>query len=163
MTLERKTGLKRGAPLKANPKKTQEWQDRSRTKKKTQGAAPKRTEMKRRKSPKVKAYEAEFETMRVPIGARSGGMCEAQLPLVCMGRAPIDEDGRAFNIHHRQARPVGPNTMENLLHLCGSGTTGCHGWIEGNVTKAREMGLLIKKSSPPPSTPWVRSRKVTRG
>jgi len=32
----------------------------------------------------------------------------------------------------------------NLIALCGSGTTGCHGWVESNRTKAREMGLLIQ-------------------
>lgn len=155
--------MKRGKPLKADPKKQREWQQRSRTNMKSKGDAPKRTQMKRKKSPKVVAYEAEMEAMRVPIALRSGGMCEAQLPIVCMGRAPVDEEGRALNIHHRQARPVGPNTLANLIHLCGSGTTGCHGWIEHNPHKARDMGLLIKKSSPPPEQPWIRLRRVARG
>ena len=33
----------------------------------------------------------------------------------------------------------------NLIALCGSGVTGCHGWVESNRDKAREMGYLIMK------------------
>jgi len=55
------------------------------------------------------------------------------------------------SVHHRRPRMMGGSKNEllhlpaNLIALCGSGTTGCHGWVESNRTKAREMGLLIQK------------------
>lgn len=33
----------------------------------------------------------------------------------------------------------------NLIALCGSGTTGCHGWVESNRLEARTFGYLIQK------------------
>ena len=33
----------------------------------------------------------------------------------------------------------------NLIVLCGTGTSGCHGWVESNREKARELGYLIQK------------------
>ena len=33
----------------------------------------------------------------------------------------------------------------NLIALCGSGTTGCHGWVESNRAEARQLGYLIQK------------------
>jgi hypothetical protein len=33
----------------------------------------------------------------------------------------------------------------NLIVLCGTGTSGCHGWVESNRDKARELGYLIQK------------------
>ena len=33
----------------------------------------------------------------------------------------------------------------NLIVLCGTGTSGCHGWVESNRAKARELGYLIQK------------------
>jgi hypothetical protein len=37
--------------------------------------------------------------------------------------------------------------------LCGSGTTGCHGWAESHVTDARAVGLDVPGS-------FVRGRYV---
>jgi hypothetical protein len=33
----------------------------------------------------------------------------------------------------------------NLIALCGTGISGCHGWVESNRAKARELGYLIQK------------------
>jgi hypothetical protein len=33
----------------------------------------------------------------------------------------------------------------NLIVLCGTGTSGCHGWVEANRSEARKLGLLIQK------------------
>lgn len=33
----------------------------------------------------------------------------------------------------------------NLIALCGSGTSGCHGWVESNRSEARTFGYLIQK------------------
>jgi hypothetical protein len=37
------------------------------------------------------------------------------------------------------------NQPANLLALCGSGTTGCHGWVESNREQAYELGLLVRR------------------
>lgn len=60
-----------------------------------------------------------------------------------------------ISIHHRKPRGMGGtkkkeiNDPSNLLLLCGSGTTGCHGWIESNREQAYEMGLLVRQSDNP--------------
>lgn len=60
-----------------------------------------------------------------------------------------------ISIHHRKPRGMGGtkkkeiNDPSNLLLLCGSGTTGCHGWIESHREQAYEMGLLVKQSDNP--------------
>jgi hypothetical protein len=51
---------------------------------------------------------------------------------------------RAASWHHRLARGRGgPDDAYNCIPLCGSGTTGCHGWVEHNRAAAREAFLLI--------------------
>ncbi|MFI0469270.1 HNH endonuclease [Saccharopolyspora sp. 5N102] len=53
------------------------------------------------------------------------------------------------NIHHRRPRGAGgskdpaTNTPSNLLLLCGSGTTGCHGWVESYRIIAYRHGWLL--------------------
>ena len=53
------------------------------------------------------------------------------------------------SVHHRKPRGMGGtsdlrcNDIRNLVLLCGTGTTGCHGWVESNRASAREDGWLI--------------------
>lgn len=50
----------------------------------------------------------------------------------------------------------GTNLPSNLLTLCGSGTTGCHGWVESNRTEAMAAGLLVSKYADPVDAPvWT--------
>lgn len=62
------------------------------------------------------------------------------------------ERGVAWSIHHRRPRGAGGtslawvNAAANLIVLCGSGTTGCHGWIESNREVAKEAGWLISQN-----------------
>ena len=59
--------------------------------------------------------------------------------------------GVPMSVHHRRPRMMGGSKNEmlhepaNLIVLCGSGTSGCHGWVESNRAKARELGYLIQK------------------
>lgn len=54
-----------------------------------------------------------------------------------------------WSAHHRKARGRGGSSdplrggIANCLILCGTGTTGCHGWVERNRDRAIELGLLI--------------------
>lgn len=57
---------------------------------------------------------------------------------------------------HRVARGMGGsraawiNQPANLVTLCGSGTTGCHGHVEHHPAEAREAGLAVSRNGPPP-------------
>ncbi len=54
------------------------------------------------------------------------------------------------SIHHRKARGMGgttnplSNDPRNLIRLCGTGTTGCHGQLESRRRDALEAGWLIR-------------------
>ena len=45
------------------------------------------------------------------------------------------------------------DSAENLMNLCGSGTQGCHGWIEGHREEAMEQGWLVRRGMEPEEVP----------
>lgn len=65
----------------------------------------------------------------------------------------------AMSIHHRRPRGMGgtkrteTNFTSNLMALCGTGTTGCHGWIENNRQEAYEKGWLVSQRDEPTQVP----------
>lgn len=67
-----------------------------------------------------------------------------------------DDSGRA-SLHHRRARGAGGDKlgvsarMSNLVVLCGSGTTGCHGLIEGNRAESEEDGWIVRRGVTDPA------------
>jgi len=78
---------------------------------------------------------------RSVVAARSLGRCE-----LCGAQG----DG----VHHRLKRSAGGTwSPANLLRLCGSGTTGCHGRIEGNPADAVSLGLWLLRGEDPEATP----------
>lgn len=69
--------------------------------------------------------------------------------------------------HHRQLRrtadPQWRNSPENIIELCGSGTTGCHGWVHQHVAEAERLGLIVPIGLDPIDVPvldwegrWIR-------
>lgn len=79
---------------------------------------------------------------------RSGGRCEC-----CGGQAGWS----GWSRHHRQPRGMGGTKrdvhgLDNLLLICGSGTTGCHGHIERNREWAYETGFLVRRPFEPEHT-----------
>ncbi|MFF0864216.1 HNH endonuclease [Nonomuraea sp. NPDC003560] len=73
-----------------------------------------------------------------------------QVCVRCGLQVPRDED----SIHHRIPRGRGgENTAENLLLLCGSGTTGCHGWVESHRAEAYNAGYLVHTGIDPLDVP----------
>ena len=78
-----------------------------------------------------------------------------------MGWPLCERCGRApgTNAHHRRPRGAGgtkrpdTNLPSNLLWLCGSGTTGCHGWVESHREEAYEHGWLVRQSASPREVP----------
>ena len=65
--------------------------------------------------------------------------------------------GNDYSLHHRRPRGMGgtkrPDLPSNLLALCGSGTTGCHGWVESRRAEAIEDGLLVRQHHDPATVP----------
>lgn len=56
----------------------------------------------------------------------------------------------ANNVHHRRNQSQGgADTLSNLLLLCGSGTTGCHGRIGREPAIAEWVGWTIQDNIPP--------------
>lgn len=78
----------------------------------------------------------------------------------CHGRRGVD-----WSVQHRRARGMGgtrrsdANEPQNLILLCGSATTGCHGWVESNRQAALSNGWAVKSNSDPMQAPvlhWQR-------
>lgn len=64
-----------------------------------------------------------------------------------------DLRGVDYSIHHRKLRSQGgDNSLPNLVLLCGSGCTGCHGAVHAKPKWAREFGGWILKSTDDPAT-----------
>lgn len=58
------------------------------------------------------------------------------------------------NVHHRKRRSQGgSNQASNLLLLCGSGTTGCHGFYHAHPEVAMQLGYLVSQAAAPAQTP----------
>lgn len=76
---------------------------------------------------------------------RSGGVCER------CGVAP------ATNWHHRKNRSQGgDDTLPNALHLCGSGTTGCHGYVTEHPADSYDKGWSVRRAFDPADVPVYR-------
>lgn len=56
--------------------------------------------------------------------------------------------------HHRKFRSRrGGDEVSNGLLLCGSGTTGCHGWVHSNPISARQKGFAVNSTEDPRLVP----------
>lgn len=90
-------------------------------------------------------------TTREVVWARAGGRCE-----LCGGSIA---GVVGFSMHHRLPRRMGGssrpelNTPANLILLCGSGTTGCHGRVESHREQAYGEGLLLREGQDPAAVP----------
>lgn len=93
------------------------------------------------------------ESVRAAVIERDGQRCAR------CGRA----DGESWSVHHRRSRGAGGdkhgvgNALSNLVLLCGSGTTGCHGAVESDRAQAYEDGWLVRHGVLSPAevpVPW---------
>ena len=77
------------------------------------------------------------------VWSRDEGCC------VRCGAALVGARGLSWSVHHRRPRSMGGTKLAwvdrpgNLILLCGSGTTGCHGWVESHRAFARGLGFLV--------------------
>ncbi len=64
--------------------------------------------------------------------------------------------GPASNTHHREGRGMGGrkgadsarvNGPAYLLSMCGSGTTGCHGWVTEHPAAAEVEGYVLRRNA----------------
>lgn len=97
-----------------------------------------------------------MEELRPLVLARASYLCErCQTPA---GLLRPDGAPAVLEAHHRL--PIGhggPDTLENLVCLCGPNPAGCHGWVHGAGTasgEAYELGLLLHVWDGAPSEPW---------
>ena len=66
-----------------------------------------------------------------------------------------------YSLQHRRARGMGgsrdaaTNLPANLLLVCGTGTTECHGWIEAQPAQAIGRGFRISAAAVPSRIPFV--------
>jgi hypothetical protein len=64
-----------------------------------------------------------------------------------------------YSIHHRRPRGMGgtkradTNLPANLITLCGTGTTGCHGKVESDRLRATADGFLVSQHGDPEVIP----------
>lgn len=97
----------------------------------------------RGRSRMTKAGEASKATVDL-VWKRDGGRCAR-----CGIGLTREDRGYTWSLHHRRPRGMGGsriswvNEAANLLVLCGTGTTGCHGWVEKNRGEARDLGWLV--------------------
>lgn len=88
--------------------------------------------------------------MREAVWNRCGDRCE---------RCGVSLQSGPVSLHHRKPRRAGGTTdpavnrASNLMYVCGSGTTGCHGWIESNRREAYAKGWLLGAREDPARTP----------
>lgn len=68
----------------------------------------------------------------------------------------------ANNAHHRVNQSQGGrDTLGNLLLVCGSGTTGCHGGITTHPSLARAAGYTVPSTFEPCDVPVRRWSRFT--
>jgi hypothetical protein len=117
-----------------------EWMNRSSLRSSTPPAEEK-VQPARRKTGKHVGESAA----RKAVAERSGGDCEVRIFGTCLGRAT--------NWHHRQNRSQqGKWDPRNGLHVCGSGTAGCHGALtntNGRRKEFEEYGWIVPSHQDP--------------
>lgn len=68
---------------------------------------------------------------------------------------------KGMSIHHRKPRRMGGtrdkaiNSPANLMAVCGSGTTGCHGHLESRREWAIAHGYIVPSWDNPADTPVI--------
>ena len=80
------------------------------------------------------------QKVRALVMAREGNCCAA---------CGISVIGRPYSVQHRVARGMGgrataaANALSNLVLLCGSAVTGCHGLAESRDPDMHDRGLWL--------------------
>lgn len=67
-------------------------------------------------------------------------------------RCGVNLQSRAGSVHHRRLGNREDNRPSNLILLCGSGVTYCHGWAHHERTAAGGLGLIVSRHGPRENT-----------
>lgn len=106
----------------------------------------------RRSTPRRRdAVDADRETwthINDALLRRSNGRCERCGKDLLGGGVPVSR-------HHRQRSRDGGDRLANLMLLCGTGTTGCHGWITEHPAEAAApaYGWIVRTELDPAAVP----------
>lgn len=98
-------------------------------------------------------------TQRRIVADRAGYRCEVCGRVLALAPAERPDWVQAHSFHHRQPRGMGGSrapgrhAAHQLLLVCGSGTTGCHGLIESQRALAYSHGWLVKHPIDPATVP----------
>lgn len=60
-------------------------------------------------------------------------------------RCGVNLQSRAGSVHHRRLGNRADNRPSNLILMCGSGVTYCHGWAHHNRTASAEGGYIVSR------------------
>jgi hypothetical protein len=60
---------------------------------------------------------------------------------------------RSGSRHHRLRRAVAGHRVSDLILLCGSGSSQCHGWAHSHPEAARALGIIIPANRRPELNP----------
>jgi hypothetical protein len=88
------------------------------------------------------------ETVRTAFFDREQEAC-----FRCRRPLRFEDRGMAWSAHHRKPRGMGGtsdpriSSIANCLILCGTGTTGCHGWVESRRAMGEDLGYLIRREA----------------
>lgn len=91
-----------------------------------------------------------WETIMHFLYTRCCHYCEARTP-ACLAPDLTKIPRSKVSVHHRVPRKMGGTTDRNvnglsrIMLICGTGTSGCHGWIESNRDEARGNGWLVPR------------------
>lgn len=68
-----------------------------------------------------------------------------------------------YSLQHRDARGMGGSKLlhrlANLVALCGTATTGCHGYVESQRTESYALGWLVPNGAVPEEWPVLRFQR----
>ncbi len=104
------------------------------------------------------AGEFSADVVRVAFFERERERC-----FRCRRLLRFEDRGTGWSAHHRMPRQMGgvgrPDgelalmvaAITNCLILCGSGTTGCHGWVEKHRAIAEDYGYIVRRGINPPA------------
>ncbi|MFB9687673.1 hypothetical protein [Amycolatopsis plumensis] len=85
----------------------------------------------------------------------SESRCRKFVPVRSSGVCEICGQHRAESLHHRKGRGQGgPWQPSNIVHLCGDGTTGCHGLVTNKRAEHYDRGWLVHPTADPALTPF---------